>query len=53
MHADYDHPAWFLDSREDFLMPWWDMARNIDSLGSAGVFSTNSGQKLAKDELRA
>jgi hypothetical protein len=51
--VDYNHPAWFQDRREDFLMPWWDMARKIDSLGSAGVFWTKSGLKLSQDEVQA
>ena len=34
-------------------MPWWDMARKIDSLDSAGVFSTSSGLKLFEYEVRS
>ena len=46
IHDGYDHSAWFHDRNEDFLMPCWDMARKIDSLGSAGGIFDEFGSKI-------
>ena len=46
IHLNYDHLEWFQDRNEDFLMPCWDRARKIDSVGSAGCIFDEFGSKI-------
>ena len=49
IQVDKDHPALIRDRKEDFLMPWWDMARKIDFFGyEGGIFDYSESKTVTK-----